>query len=235
VSTSVKLSIGTLAIVAGLAACGRSKTASNNDDFSRDLQLASSSVDLQAPAVNPSNLSLLETQPSSAPEKSTVLKKAASGNKVVRSQTPTVHAAPTNEVASTDGVDMTKTNDPQPDPRPTSEPVAQAPQPTTIPVDNTGGQGDGDYGTSGNGGILGGGTGTGGGGVVIRGGGVGDGDNCDPQGGVIYRGIPRSGRRPPPVYVPNPGGVGTSRMPTGGRPASGGQFPGRTGSRRRGQ
>lgn len=233
-STSVKLSIGTLAIVAGLAACGRSKTASNNDDFSRDLQMASSSVDLQAPAVNPSNLSSLETQPSSAPDKSTVVKKSSTGTKAVRSQSPTVHAAPTAEVASTDETQLSQTTDVAPTPEPTSEPVAQAPQPTTVAVDDNGG-GDGDYGTSGNGGgILG--PGNGPVGTVIRGGGVGDGDNCEHDGGVIYGGgYPRTGRRP--VYIPNPGGVGTSRMPTGtsGRAPSGGRFPGSTGTRRRGQ
>src|SRR5256885_16246246 len=96
-----------LATMVGLAACGRSNTA-NNDDFSRDLQMASSSVDLQAPKVDPSNLNLLETQPTSAPQHATVLKQSAGGKKVVRSNAPTVHAAPTNEVASTDGMNMTQ-------------------------------------------------------------------------------------------------------------------------------
>jgi hypothetical protein len=246
VNTSVKLSIGMLATMVGLVACGRSKTASNNDDFSRDLQMASSTVDLQAPKVDPSNLNLLETQPTSAPQHATVLKKSSGGNKVARSNAPTVHAAPTNEVASTDGMNMTQTADPMPDPVKTDEPVAQAPQPSVISVDPTGGNGtggddgDGDYGRSGNGdgGIFGGGSGPIG--AVARGGGV-DGDNCDPQGGV-FGGMPRSTRRPP-VYIPNPGGVGTGRT-TGGRTAtggtigrapSGGQFPGRTTTRRRGQ
>lgn len=221
-SKSVKLSIGSLVVAAGLAACGRAKTASN-DDFSRDLQLASSSVDLAAPAVNPANLSTLETQPSSAPTKAAVVKKAPSGNKAVRSKTPTVHAAPVQEVAATDESNESETVVTAPAPDPTPEPVAQAPQPAAIPTDVGGG--DGDYGTSGNGGGI---FGPGNGpiGTVIHGGGVGD-DNCDPATDGRYPGRARR-----PVYIPNPGGMGAGRFPTS-RPSGGTTFPGRTGSRRR--
>jgi hypothetical protein len=235
VSNTTKLSIGTLATLLAVAACGRGRSTAANDDFSRDLQLASSSVDLPAPKVDPANLTSLETQPASAPERSTTLKKASSGNKAVRSSTPTVKAAPTQEVASTDQAQQTQTIANAPAPEPTPEPVAQAPQPTTVVVDPQGGDGDGEYGTSGNGGgIFGGGTGRGGmgggmGGVVIRGGGVGDGDNCDPPGG-IYGG--RGGMRPP-VYFPNPGGVGTNRIPTGRTTGTVGRSPRPTATPRR--
>jgi hypothetical protein len=228
VSTSVKLSIGTLAVMVGLGACGRTNTASNNDDFSRDLQLAGSSVDLAAPKVDPANLSALETQPSSSTDKAAVVKKAPSGNRAVASKTPTVRSAPTQEVAAADDAQQTQIVAQAPAPEPTPEPVAQAPQPTTSVITDNGGD-DGDYGTSGNGGGIFG-PGSGPTGTVIRGGGVGDGDNCEHDGGVIYgRGYPRGTQRPP-VYMPNPGGVGTGR--TSGRPA-GGIFGGRTGTRRR--
>ena len=229
-STSVKLSIGSLAVMIGLAACNRDKTASNNDDFSRDLQLASSSVDMPAPKVDPANLSSLETQPTSSTDKAAVVKKAPSGTRAVRSKTPTVHAAPTSDVAASDDAKQTQVVAQAPAPEPTPEPVAQAPQPTPSVITDNGG-GDGDYGGSGSGGGIFG-PGTGPVGTVIRGGGVGDGDNCEHDGGgVIYGGgYPRGGRRPP-VYNPNPGGMGTGRFP-GSRP-SGGTFPGSTGTRRR--
>jgi len=247
VSTSKTLSIGSMAVLVAIAACAKSEAATNNDDFSRDLQLASSSVDLAKPAVNPANLNALETQPTSAPQHATVLKKNSTGNKIVRSDAPTRRAAPTTEVASTDGMNMTQTSDSMPDPTATTEPVAQAPQTSVISVDPTGGNGAGDYGTdgnsgdgdgdygrsgNGNGGIFGGGQGTGGG-AVARGGGVGDGDNCERDGGVIFGGgYPRTARRP--VYIPNPGGVSTGRFPTGRQPSGGMPTPGRTGARRRG-
>lgn len=227
-STSMKLSIGTLAVMVGLAACGRTNTASNNDDFSRDLQLAGSSVDLAAPKVDPANLSSLETQPSSSTAKAAVVKRAPSGNRAVASKTPTVRSAPTTEVAAADDAQQTQTVAQAPAPEPTPEPVAQAPQPTTSVITDNGGD-DGDYGTSGNGGGIFG-PGTGQGGAVIRGGGVGDGDNCEHDGGVIYgRGYPRGTQRQP-VYIPNPRSGGTSRTPS--RPAGGGIFGG-AGTRRR--
>ena len=212
--TSRKISIAALAV--GLAACAGRKgdDVAKQDDFKRDLQLASATnMDLAAPKVDPALLTL-ENKPQGAPDVAAVLKKA-SGNRAVRSKTPTVHAAPETDVAAVDeSTNETQTVETAPAPEPTHEPVAVAPRPAPVPVVVTSGNGSGDYGTSGNGGgIFGPGGGIGG--VIIRGGGV-DGDHCEPMGGR------RGGVSRGPIYVPRGGGV-----PVGGS-------SGRIGSRRGG-
>jgi hypothetical protein len=193
----MKLSIAVLSLAVGVAACseGRATEAAQQDDFKRDLQLASSTnLDLAGHKVDPSLLSSLETQPKAAPIAAVTVKKGA-GNRAVRSQTPTVRATPTEDVAAIDdAADEVVTIEEVPVPEPTSEPVAVAPRPTPVGIPAAGG-GSGDYGTSGNGGGVWG-TGGGIGGVVIRGGGV-DGDHCE------IHGTGRGGRMGGPVYVPS--------------------------------
>lgn len=189
--TTTKLSLATLALTAALSACsqGRATDTAAQDDFKRDLQLASStSLDLAGPKVDPSLLNSLETNPQGAPEAATTVKKGA-GNRAVRSQTPTVLATPETDVAAVDETDVVEALSEAPAPELNSEPVAVAPRPAPVIV-QTGGAGD--YGTGSNGGgVFGGGIG-----VVIRGGGV-DGDHCE-----IHRGRGRTTSRGP-VYVPN--------------------------------
>jgi len=202
----MKLSIAALSVAAGLAACsGKGSTdAAKQDDFTRDLQLASSTtMNLAGAKVNPSLLNSLETKPQGAPQAAKTVKKGA-GNRAVRSNTPTVRATPELDVAAVDDhseqVDVVTAA-----PAAETEPVAVAPRPSPVPVVLQGGDGGGDYGTSGNGGgVFGGGGGIGG--VVIRGGGV-DGDHCE------IHGTGRGGRMPGPIYMPNPG---TSIPRTGG-------------------
>jgi hypothetical protein len=202
----MKLSIAALSLAAGMVACGhgRATDTAKQEDFKRDLQLASSStMDLAGPKVDPALLASLETKPQGAPEAALTVKKGA-GNRAVRSKTPTVRATPETDVAAVDEsaeeVEMV-TNAPVPEP--SNEPVAIAPRPTPVVIQSGGGAGD--YGTSGNGGgVFGGGGGIGG--VVIRGGGV-DGDHCEIHNG----GRGRTSRGP--VYIPIGGGIGTSRTP----------------------
>ena len=192
--TTTKLAaLATMILAAGLVACGtsgKSGTAAK-DDFKRDLELASATnMNLAAPKVDPALLTF-ETALRGAPLPAPTLKKAA-GPKVVRSEAPTVEAAPEPEpVAVEEAAPVVTTVARAPVPEPTPEPVAVAPRPTPAATQPGGGAGIGDYGRGG--GVFGGGIG-----VVIRGGGV-DGDNCDlrRRGGptIIYRS---------PVYVPRP-------------------------------
>jgi hypothetical protein len=207
---AMKLSIVAIAVAAGLSACaGRGATDSaKQDDFKRDLQLASSTnMDLAGPKVDPALLSSLETKPQGAPQAAKTVKKGA-GNLAVKSKTPTVRATPETDVAAVDeNADQVAVETTAPVPEPTKEPVAVAPRPAPAPVIVQSGDGGGDYGTSGNGGgIFGPGGGIGG--VVIRGGGV-DGDHCEPRGG-------RGGMSRGPVYVPNTGGIIIGRPRIGG-------------------
>jgi hypothetical protein len=202
----MKLSIAALSLVAGIVACGdgRATDTAKQEDFKRDLQLASSStMDLAGPKVDPALLASLETKPQGAPEASLTVKKGA-GNRAVRSNSPTVRATPETDVAALDeSSEEVETVTTAPVPEPSNEPVAVAPRPTPVVIQSGGGAGD--YGNSGNGGgVFGGGGGIGG--VVIRGGGV-DGDRCE-----IHNG--RGGRtRGGPIYIPIGGGIGTSRIP----------------------
>lgn len=191
--TTTKLArLATMILAAGLVACGTSRKAdvAAKDDFKRDLQLASATnMDLAGPKVDPALLTL-ETAPRGTPQPTPTLKQAA-GPKAVRSEAPTVEAAPEPQPAAVvEEAPVATTVAPAPTPQPTNEPVAVAPHPAPVPAMPAGGVGAGDYGTGG--GVFGGGIG-----VVIRGGGV-DGDHCEirgRRGPVIYRS---------PVYFPRP-------------------------------
>jgi len=222
-----------LALAAGgaVAACSGGKNTAQADDFNNDLKLASSTtMDLATPKADPNLLNAsLENSPKGMPVPLKTLKRAE-GTHVALAKHPTLHAAPTNDVASSE--DVTKevvTVDKAPAPA-NSEPVAVAPRPA--PVGNPGGgDGSGDYGTSGNGGGIFG-PGDGMGGVVIRGGGA-DGDHCEPHGG--RGGMGGMG----PVYMPYPtGGVGYPRggsIGTGRSGRTGGGSIGRVGGVTRGR
>ena len=178
------------ALLAGAAmACGDARATESEDEFSRDLQLAASTVNLAMPPVDSARLGL-ENTPSAAPEPAKRVTRGA-GTAAVRSATPTVLATPVEELAESEESDVTETMAEAPVVEESLEPVAVAPRPTApvIPVSVEGG----DYGTGTGGGIFGGGGGRGG--VVIRGGGV-DGDNCE---------LHRTGRGTRgPIYVPRP-------------------------------
>lgn len=183
---STKLSLATLALAAAVSACTDARATDADADLQRDLALASTTVSLAAPRVDSALLSSLETKPQGAPEKAPVLKKAE-GPRAVRSRTPTVQAAPVDELAAAESEEeVVEVMAEAPAPEEITEPVAVAPRPQPVVVDAGG---SGDYG-DGNGGVWGGGTG-----VVIRGGGV-HGDNCElhyPRRGGVYRG---------PVFIP---------------------------------
>ena len=206
--TTMKRSIATLSLAAGLAACAGRGTADSakQDEFKQDLQLAASTtMNLAVPKVDPALLSSLETKPLRAPEAAKIVKKGA-GPRAVRSETPTVLATPEADVAAVDeNMEEVAVETIAPVPEPTMEPVAVAPRPSPAPVVVQAGVGGGDYGTSGNGGGIFG-PGSGRGGVVIRGGGV-DGDRCE----IHDR---RGGIRRGPIYVPRTGGSSIpSRFP----------------------
>jgi hypothetical protein len=203
-ASTLKLSIVALSVAAGLIACGRGTgDTASQDDFKRDLQLASSTnLDLAAPKVDPSLLTL-ESKAPAAPAPATTIKKGP-GSRAVRSETPTVTATPDVDVAAVaEESAEVETIAEAPAPVESTEPVAVAPRPSPVVIQTAGG-GSGDYGRSGTGVIF-------GGGSVIRGGGV-DGDNCE---------IHSGGRRPTrttrgPIFVPNPslpriGGMGGAR------------------------
>src|SRR6266850_3431738 len=98
--TSMKFSIAALSLVTGIAACsgGRATDTAKQEDFKRDLQLASSStMDLAGPKVDPALLSSLETKPQGAPQAALTVKKGA-GNRAVKSKAPTVRATPETDV-----------------------------------------------------------------------------------------------------------------------------------------
>jgi len=208
VRTTLKFSIAALSLAAGIAACADARATDTvaQDDLKRDLELAAAAtMNLATPKVDPSLLTLSETKPQSEPQKAATVKKGA-GNRAVRSRTPTVRATPEVDVAAVDESEVTETVAEAPAPE-SNEPVAVAPRPTAVVIP-TGGSGD--YGTSGNGGIFGGGMG----GVVIRGGGV-DGDNCElhrtgarrGRGGIIITNPPIAGGNIIPVRMP--GGIGS--------------------------
>ena len=183
----LKLSFATLAVAAAVSACSDARATDADADLQRDLALASTTVSLAAPQVDSALLSSLETKPQGAPEKAPVLKKAE-GPRAVRSRTPTVQAAPVEELAAAESEEeVVEVMEEAPAPEEITEPVAVAPRPQPVVVDAGG---SGDYG-DGNGGVWGG----GGTGVIIRGGGV-HGDNCQlhyPGRGGVYRG---------PVFIP---------------------------------
>lgn len=199
-----------LAVPCALASCGHANRPSSADvDLQRDLQLAATStVNLQAPPVNPANFSRLETAPNAELQPARRLVRGA-GPRAVASKAPTLRASVIPEVAATAQVPQLQSVALAPAPVPTTDPVATVPRASGAPQ-VPGRVGSGDYGGTGHGGGIFGGIGPIIG-VVIRGGGV-DGDHCEPHG----RG------RAPGVYLPEPGGFGGgSRFPAfprGGTP-----------------
>jgi len=182
----MKVPVVALSIAAALAACGRSSDTASQDDFKRDLQLASSTnLDLAGGKVDPSLLNSLETKPSGAPEAASTVRKGA-GNRAVASHSPTVRATPETDEAAVEesGPSSIESEAPAAE---SNEPVAVAPRPAPVAIPAAGG---GDYGSAG-GGVFGGGRG-----VIIRGGGV-DGDHCQ-----IHSGRGRTGGAP--VFIPMP-------------------------------
>ena len=190
------------------------------DDFAKELEKADAAGLQLASQQSAKQFSLSETVPETKPEAKTVTKRAPSGNKAVRSKTPTVKAAPENVAADVveeipDMTVMAQSSAPTHVEAPV--PTTPEPSPATSPAPAQdqgpilrGGSGTG---ASGNGGGIGMGTAIGViFGSVIRGGGV-DGDNCDPRGAHGGR-VPTSVQRP--VYG-TPSGMGGIRTPgTGG-------------------
>lgn len=178
--------LGVLAFAAAIGACGdaRATDAVTQEDLRRDLELASAtSMSLASARVDSALLNSLETKPQGAPTPAATVRRGT-GDRAVRSRTPTVRATPDVQPAAVEEVGEVDVVAEAPDPV-SNEPVAVAPRPAP-PA--------GDYGTGGNGGgIFGGGSG---GGVVIRGGGV-DGDNCELHTRGGRRGTSRG-----PIYVP---------------------------------
>ena len=193
-SRTIKLSLATLVVAAAVSACRDARATDADADLQRDLALASSTVNLAAHAVDSALLNSMETAPQGTPDKAPVLKKSE-GPRAVRSRTPTVRAAPVEELAAAEETEeVVEVVAEAPAPEETNEPVAVAPRPQPVVIETAGA---GDYGT-GNGGVWGNGGGIygGGTGVIIRGGGI-DGDNCE---------LHRRGRGTArgPIFVPAP-------------------------------
>jgi hypothetical protein len=191
----ITLSLVSTAVLAG--ACGKSKapsTTAMSEDLRRDIQLASASQSIR---INPD-----EITPSSKPQVSTRPKAAPSGNKVIRSQRPTVRAsarpvetaevraqAPQPEVmasapaaSSAPAPTESSTPDAPPMARPGQAPGSGYPGSGRTHGDGNGSSAGSAGGGIGNvlGGIL---------GAVIRGGVVGDDDHCDPRPGRSRGGV----------------------------------------------
>jgi hypothetical protein len=197
-TSPLKLSITTLVVAVAVSACRDARATDADADLQRDLALASSTISLAAPEVDPALLTSMETKPQGAPEKAAVLKKAP-GPRAVRSRTPTVQAAPVEELAAAEETEeVVEVVAEAPAPEESTEPVAIAPRPEPVVIETAG---TGDYGT-GNGGVWGNGGGVYGGGVygggrgggILGGGGI-DGDNCE-----LHR--RRPGTYQGPIYVP---------------------------------
>jgi hypothetical protein len=175
IPSTLKLSLAFLAIAAAVSACRDARATDADADLQRDLALASSTVSLAGPRVDSALLNSMETKPQGAPEKAPVLKKSE-GPRAVRSRTPTVQAAPVEELAAAEeSEEIVEELAEAPAPEEITEPVAVAPRPQPVVIETAG---TGDYGT-GNGGVWGNGGVYGGrGGGILGGGGI-DGDNCE--------------------------------------------------------
>jgi len=170
-------------------------------DLQRDLKLASATQNIQISPdeVAPKNRQELTLKPKKAPE----------GNRVIRSDRPTVKASATptevaeiktdvpqvQVMASAPAPSETPTSDAPPLARPSPVPASSYPGASPIPANG------------GSGGILGGIFG-----AVIRGGGVGDDDHCDPR--RPTRGRPIGGDAGTGGYGGGIGGMGGTRIPT---------------------
>ena len=198
--------------VEGLLAVGCGKTASRtaNADLQRDLKLAATANLALATQSQSTKYALVENAPKAQPNDAHVLRKGA-GPKAIRSNTPTVSAAPepTTAPAELPPLEMTSTVEtPTPAPTPTfgtPASVSTAALPAPVPSGAVQPESNPQYG----GGSP---------GVVIRGGRPG-GDNCGPPrpGGS---GIPGAGI---PIFIPPPffGGMGGGMGAPSGPPASG--------------
>jgi hypothetical protein len=196
-------------------ACGKSKSPSStsmNADLQRDLQLAAANQNIR---INPDEIS-----PSSKQELALAPKKAPQGNKVIRTEHPTVKAS-----ATPAQVAEIKTELPQQvqvmasAPAPSETPAPDAPpmaRPAAVPAVNYPSSGPGPNSGSGNG--NGSGSGSAGGilggifGGIMRGG---DDDHCEPR-GPRRTGRPVGGDVFGGVYG-RPGGMPTGTRPIGGR------------------
>lgn len=178
------------------------------DTFAQELQKADAAGVQLAQSQAANQYLLTETVPETRPEAKTVIRRG-NGTRAVRSNTPTVRAAP-EQVASdvVEEIPDLSVMQASAAPAPTEVVVASAPAPAPqtepAPSDDNGailrggnGAGEGRSGSAGSGGGWGGIFG-----VVIRGGGV-DGDNCE-----LHR--PRTGRTGVPVYGGNPNSGRTS-------------------------
>jgi hypothetical protein len=181
------------------------------DDFAQELENANAAGLQLAQAQTAKPFSLTETVPESKPQPKTVTRRSTSGSKAVRSNTPTVKAAPENVAADVveEVPDMTVVAQAA-GPSQTEAPVPTMPEPSPAtspaPAQDQGPILRGGTGSGSGGGI---GMGTAIGiifGSVIRGGGV-DGDNCDPR-GVHRGGVNTTVQRP--VYG-SPSGMGGIR------------------------
>ena len=196
------------------------------DDFAKELEKADAAGIQLAQNQSAKQYSLTETVPETKPEAKTVIKRATTGNKAVRSKAPTVKAAPENVAADVveEIPDLTVlAQSTGPTNTEASVPTTPEPSPATLPAPAQdqgpilrGGSGAGEG--SGGGGI---GVGTAVGvifGSVIRGGAV-HGDNCDPRGTRTTARGPVNTNVHRPVYG-TPSGVGGIRGGWGGGSAA---------------
>jgi len=169
-----------------------------SDDLKRDLQLASATKDI---AISPD-----EVAPKATKELALKPKRAPDGNKVIRSEKPTLKASALPVQAAEIKADIPDVQVMAAAPAPSETPAADAPplaRPSPVPVSYPGAS---PIPAGGNGGgVL-----AGIFGAVIRGGMVGDDDHCDP------RSTPRRPNGGPGGVFGNTGGY---RMPN--RPNSG--------------
>jgi hypothetical protein len=175
-------------------ACGKASKSSTamSEDLKRDIQLASTTQNLQ---ISPDEIS-----PKSRQELALKPKKAPDGPKVIRTEHPTVMASASQVQMAQIKTDIPQVTVMAASPAPSESPSPDAPplaRPSNIPAQ--GYPGAAAIPGSGNGGV--------GGiwGAVIRGG-VGDDDHCDPRGGPM-RGRPIGGDAG--VF----GGMGGGRIP----------------------
>jgi hypothetical protein len=220
------LLVGIPISVVGLGLAGfvayRAANTSAPDAFANELQAADAAGIQLAQAQTARQFALSETVPEAKPEPKTVTKRG-NGAKAVRSNTPTVKAAPEPVAADVvEEIPDLSVMEVAAAPTETEAIVPSIPRPTPAsepaPAEDNGsilrggnGAGTGRTGSAGSGGGWGGIFG-----AVIRGGGV-DGDNCDPRPGSA---------RPPmrtPVYGSNPsGGYGGGNGRTSGSTIRGG-------------
>lgn len=192
----VSLAVATTAVAA--VACGRGKTPTSTSmsaDLKRDLQLASATQNLQ---ISPD-----EVTPKSHQEMAVRPKRDPKGDKVIRSEHPTVKASAKPLQAAEIKTDIPQVQVMASNPAPSETPSPDLPplaRPAPVPTQaypSTGHIPDQGQGSAG--GVW---------GSIFRGGILGDGDDCDPRGAHRGRGSD--------IYRGGMGGVGTmGRWPMG--------------------